>query len=235
MTQTEVSLLAGLAEERTLLDRTSTAERVAAILRERIMAGALPPSTRIPEDAISQALGVSRNTLREAFRLLAHDRLLVHELNRGVFVRRLTADDVADVFRVRRLVELGAVRSLGTVQSLGGEAPTWMGPLHDAVKEAREAAGAGRWLDVGTANMRFHLRVAALARSERANELMVQVLAELRLVFLVMPDPRSFHEPYMERNAEICRLLESGDVQAAQEELARYLDDAERQLLAAVS
>lgn len=228
MTQTEESLLAALAEGRPLLGRSSTAERVAAILRERIMAGALPPSTRLSEDAISQALGVSRNTLREAFRLLAHERLLVHELNRGVFVRRLTADDVADVFRVRRLVEMGAVRSLGAV------APD-VSPLRTALLEAREAADAGRWLDVGTANMHFHLGVGALAGSERAGEVMKQVLAELRLVFLVMPDPRRFHEPYIERNAEICRLLEAGDVEAAQDALARYLDDAERELLAAVS
>ena len=192
------------------------------------MAGALPPSSRLSEDTISQALGVSRNTLREAFRLLAHERLLVHELNRGVFVRRLTAEDVADVFRVRRLVELGAVGSFG------GTAPD-MSSLRSALQEARDAAGAGRWLDVGTANMHFHLGLAALAGSERAGEVMKQVLAELRLVFLVMPDPRRFHEPYIERNAEICRLLEAGDVAAAQDALARYLDDAERELLAAVS
>ena len=92
-----------------------------------------------------------------------------------------------------------------------------------------------RWLDVGTANMHFHLGLAALAGSERAGEVMKQVLAELRLVFLVMPDPRRFHEPYIERNAEICRLLEADDVAAAQDALARYLDDAERELLAAVS
>jgi DNA-binding GntR family transcriptional regulator len=228
MTQTEEWLLAALADGQPLLGRSSTAERVAAILRERIMAGALPPSTRLSEDTISQALGVSRNTLREAFRLLAHERLLVHELNRGVFVRRLTADDVADVFRVRRLVELGAVRLLGAVTAD-------LSPLHTALQEAREAAGAGRWLDVGTANMHFHLGLGALAGSERAGEVMKQVLAELRLVFLVMPDPRRFHEPYIERNAEICRLLEAGDVVAAQDALARYLDDAERELLAAVS
>lgn len=228
MTQTEDWLLTALAEGRPLLGRSSTAERVAAILRERIMAGALPPSSRLSEDTISQALGVSRNTLREAFRLLAHERLLVHELNRGVFVRRLTAEDVADVFRVRRLVELGAVGSFG------GTAPD-MSSLRSALQEARDAAGAGRWLDVGTANMHFHLGLAALAGSERAGEVMKQVLAELRLVFLVMPDPRRFHEPYIERNAEICRLLEAGDVAAAQDALARYLDDAERELLAAVS
>ncbi|MEU3504381.1 GntR family transcriptional regulator, partial [Streptomyces hundungensis] len=76
-----------LAEDRALLGRTSTAERVADILRTRIAEGLFPPGERLAEDAIGKALGVSRNTLREAFRLLTHERLLIHELNRGVFVR----------------------------------------------------------------------------------------------------------------------------------------------------
>src|SRR5215212_6648401 len=84
---------------------TPTAQRVADVLRERITDGSLAPGTRLPEDAVGSALGVSRNTLREAFRLLAHERLVVAEFNRGVFVRRLTRDDVIDLYRVRSLVE----------------------------------------------------------------------------------------------------------------------------------
>ena len=192
------------------------------------MAGAIPPSTRLSEDAISRALGVSRNTLREAFRLLAHERLLVHELNRGVFVRRLSPEDLSDLFQVRRLVELGALRG---VRAVGLQR---LAALRAALGEARQAAADGRWMDVGTANMRFHLAIAALAESPRVGELMEHVLAELRLVFLVMPDPRRFHEPYIERNAEICRHLEDGEVDAAHEALVRYLDDAERELLRAL-
>ncbi len=102
-----------LADDRALLGRTSTAERVADVLRTRIAEGRFAPGVRLSEDGIGGALGVSRNTLREAFRLLTHERLLVHELNRGVFVRVLTADDVADIHRVRRLVECAVVRGLG--------------------------------------------------------------------------------------------------------------------------
>jgi hypothetical protein len=63
---------------------------------------------------------------------------------------------------------------------------------------------------------------------------MQQILAELRLVFHVMADPQRFHEPYIERNAEVLRLLEAGDVPAAVKALARYLDDAEEQLIASM-
>src|SRR3954471_3307207 len=102
--------MAPLADDRALLGRTSTAERVSDILRSRIAEGYFPPGTRLSEDSIGGALGVSRNTLREAFRLLTHERLLVHELNRGVFVRVLTQDDVTDLYRLRKVVECGALR-----------------------------------------------------------------------------------------------------------------------------
>src|SRR5258707_808947 len=97
--------MAELVKDRSLLGRSSTAERVAGILRDRVIEGFFPPGTRLSEEAIGEALGVSRNTLREAFRLLAHEHLLVHELNRGVFVRTLTKEDVVALYRVRRVLE----------------------------------------------------------------------------------------------------------------------------------
>ena len=211
-----------LAGERAALTRASTAGRVAEILRSRITEGRLPPGTRLSEEDIGAALGVSRNTLREAFRLLAHERLLVHEFNRGVFVRRLTVDDVHDLYRFRRLVEGGVLRTSPP------DAP--LDDVRRAVEEGESAAADGRWGDVGTANMRFHQAVAALARSPRVEEAMRHVLAELRLVFHVMAAPRTFHEPYLAENRRILDLLESGDVEGAAETLERYLTVAEEQL-----
>ncbi|MFC7583878.1 GntR family transcriptional regulator [Nonomuraea antimicrobica] len=76
-------MVADLSQDRPRLGRSSTAERVADILRERISEGFFQPGQRLSEEAISEALGVSRNTLRESFRLLGHERLLDHRLNRG--------------------------------------------------------------------------------------------------------------------------------------------------------
>ena len=204
-------------------------ERVVDILRERIARGQILPGTRLSEEAISAALGVSRNTLREAFRLLSHERLLVHQLHRGVFVRTLSAADVSDLYRVRTLVECAAVRSLGR----GGPGGQGLGGLETAVEAGCRAAREERWLDVGTADLAFHQEIAALAGSARIDELMRGVLAELRLVFHVMRSPREFHEPYLARNREILTRLQQGHHEAAVSALESYLDDAEAQLLAA--
>jgi DNA-binding GntR family transcriptional regulator len=220
--------------ERPSLGRASTAGRVADLLRAHITEGRLAPGTRLSEEDIAAALGVSRNTLREAFRLLTHERLLVHEFNRGVFVRRLAVDDVRDLYRLRRILECGAIRYAARDRA---DAPdrrrTAVEAVRRAVDEGEAAAREERWADVGTANMHFHQALATLSGSPRVDEAMRHVLAELRLVFHVMAAPRTFHEPYLQDNRKILDLLVAGDLDAAEQALAGYLDTAEAQLTAA--
>jgi DNA-binding GntR family transcriptional regulator len=217
--------LTGLADDRALLGRTSTAERVSDILRSRIADGFFPPGTRLSEDSIGGALGVSRNTLREAFRLLTHERLLVHELNRGVFVRVLTVEDVEDIYRTRRLVECAVVRGLGAP-------PYGLDRLAEAVAEGQREAHEEDWKGVSTANIHFHRELVALAGSARTDELMRSVFAELRLAFHVVDDPRELYEPYLARNLVILRTLQRGERDQAERLLADYLDDSLRNLVA---
>lgn len=216
-----------LSADREALSRASTAGRVADVLRTHVIEGRLLPGTRLSEEDIGTALGVSRNTLREAFRLLTHERLLVHEFNRGVFVRRLTVEDVHDLYRFRRIVEGGAVR--GALE-LGDELDVHLDVVRRAVEAGEAAAADSRWVDVGTANMHFHQAITGLARSPRIDEAMRHVLAELRLVFHVMAAPQTFHEPYLADNRRILDLLEAGDVAAAGDALTAYLSAAEAQL-----
>ena len=211
--------LNGLADDRALLGRTSTAERVSDILRSRIAEGFFPPGTRLSEDSIGGALGVSRNTLREAFRLLTHERLLVHQLNRGVFVRVLTVEDVEDIYRTRSLVECAVVRGLG-------KPPYAVDDLARAVTDGRRAAREGDWKGLGTANIHFHRELVALAGSARTDELMRSVFAELRLAFHLVDDPRRLHEPYLARNGQILQALQDGDREEAERLLGVYLDDS---------
>jgi DNA-binding GntR family transcriptional regulator len=220
-----VTWLAKLQDDRSLITRASTAQRVAEILRARITEGALLPGTRLSEEMIGAALGVSRNTLRESFRLLMHERLVVHELNRGVFVRVLDVQDVVDIYRVRRVLECAAISNAGNSSAEAMEA------LEAALVEGEQAAAQQRWFDVGTANMQFHQAIAGLTGSPRIEEIMRQALAEIRLAFHVMAAPQTFHQPYLERHRELLELIRGGEVERAHAALDDYLRTAERQLV----
>lgn len=216
----------GLVADRAMLDRTSTVERVAGILRTRINDGYLSPGVRLAEKEIAEALRISRNTLREAFRLLTHEGLLTHRLNRGVFVRMLDIDDVQDLYRLRKYIECSVVRAVRA-------RPADLSRIAGVIQEGEHARSREDWRGLGTADIRFHHALVALAGSDRINEWMRAVLAELRLVFHVMANPRWFHEPYLGRNREILTALERGDGAEAGRLLLEYLDDAETQLLEA--
>jgi len=106
------------APDDTMLVRDSAVTRVADALRTRIIEGELLPGAKLSQERVQDALGVSRGTLREALQVLVRERLLVHELSRGVFVRRLGLADVADLYAVRRVVECAALRPIGARVSI---------------------------------------------------------------------------------------------------------------------
>jgi DNA-binding GntR family transcriptional regulator len=216
------------AEESSPLDRPSIAERVADVLRDRITEGYYRPGSRLSEEAIGGELKISRNTLRESFRLLTHERLLLHEPYRGVSVRVLTVHDVVDLYRVRTVIECGALSGARTPDDAAR-----LDRAASAVAEGADAEARSDWQGLGTANIHFHQALVALAGSPRLDDLMRGILAELRLVFHVMADPRRFYEPYLARNREILALLQADDRAGATRMLADYLADAERQLVTA--
>ncbi|MHA7602307.1 GntR family transcriptional regulator [Alicycliphilus sp. T452] len=201
-------------------------DRIAALVREKIIHGEFAPGQRLSEAALSERLEISRNTLREVFRLLTKEGLLRHEPNRGVSVAIPSIAAIIDIYRVRRLIECQALAQAY--------------PRHPAKKHLREAVemalrcrDACDWRSVGTANMAFHQAIVELADSERLNEMFSHLLAELRLAFGLLNDPEFLHAPYVDSNVKIVELFEAGKPQEAAAALNDYLVHSERIVLAA--
>jgi DNA-binding GntR family transcriptional regulator len=207
-----------------LAGRSSTAEQAADAIRHHITDGRIRPGAQLREEAVAAALGVSRNTVREAFRALSREGLVEHALHRGVFVREVSARDVEDIYRTRRLLE-----PLGLRAAAGR--PSAVRALDDIVTGAETAAAAGDWASVGTADIAFHRSLVDACDSLRVNRLFDQLFAELRLAFAVIDETRGLHEPYVARNRHLTVLLADGAVEEACGELDSYLRDAERQIL----
>src|SRR4030095_16201164 len=107
-----------------------TAELVASQLRRQIVRGDLKEGDALPpESALMEQFGVSRPTLREAFRVLESEALIsvrrgarggarVHTPNGDVAARyaglvlQFRGATLADVYEARRTIELAAVSKL---------------------------------------------------------------------------------------------------------------------------
>ena len=95
--------------DRTQITRVSVADQVAALLRQRILEGEFRPGTQLQELPLASSLGVSRNTMREAIRILSLEGLLRRSLHRGAAVSQLSLRDVQEIYQLRRMLELPAV------------------------------------------------------------------------------------------------------------------------------
>lgn len=92
------------------LERRSLSTAVADALARAIRSGELVPGDRILEVQMSERLGVSRATLREAIKTLTADGLLEIRDDRGAYVRKLDTDEIADMIVMRATIESMAAR-----------------------------------------------------------------------------------------------------------------------------
>lgn len=218
-------------------------EGVVNALRAMILDGRYGPGDRLDESTLVARLDVSRNTLREAFRVLAYEHIVEHLPNRGVFVRYLTVDEARDVYRTRRLLECGALREaaqrlLGVESVSSRHRQKFETDWHDSVAAIRRAVQVGieartidDWDGVGTANGQFHLALARLAGNDVISRTLRGLMAEMRLLFLVVGGPQDVHEAYLDDNIHIATLIERGELIRASIALEEYLLRAEQEVV----
>lgn len=84
-------------------------ESVVQILRTKIIVGELKPGQRLNEAKLALELGISRPPIREAFRVLEAEHLVVSQPRRGAFVSELSVEDLREVFEARIMIECYAI------------------------------------------------------------------------------------------------------------------------------
>ncbi|MEO8229179.1 MAG: GntR family transcriptional regulator [Chloroflexota bacterium] len=141
----------------------------ADILRDRILAGGLVRGTHLVEARIASQLNVSRGTVREAFRVLAVEGLIVEGTRRGAFVVSLTAADVREIYDVRAAIEGRAAQLI-----VRAAEPQVLAELETIVRGIEAAAAAGDVAAVRATDLAFHEQVCLLSRNRRLHEVFLR-------------------------------------------------------------
>lgn len=202
--------------------------QVSRQLREAIISGKYAAGSPLRESALSEDFGVSRNTLREAFRELVSEGLIEQQIHRGVAVKVISADEIREIYIIRRTLELRGIQEsvYATAQQLLA--------VEESLKIAEQAAAAGQWHDFGTKGLYFHCQLVSLIGSPRLNELFRAICAQLRLAFAPAASEERFQRPWVSRDRDLFELVASGKIQDATEAAESYFRDSERMVLALV-
>ena len=74
------------------IEQRTLSQEAVDLIRGAILSGDLPQGARLNERRIAQQMGISRVPVREAFRRLSYEGLVVTSPNRGAYVKYFTGN-----------------------------------------------------------------------------------------------------------------------------------------------
>lgn len=205
-----------------VMRRRTTTSRVETLedeLERQVLDGRFAPGEHLGEIALAEEFEVGRNTLRAAFDGLVRRGLLVKARNRGVFVRALTAHDLAEIYALRTALEVQSSRILAAGRYIPEAARAALDHHHrlGARSSQRVVVEADlefhRALVVGTGNSR-------LIRAHKNLEIEILLcLAQLVQGYATVGQLAGEHSALLDA-------IESGNASAAEAVIRGHLENA---------
>lgn len=197
--------------------RSTTQDAVAVSLRRAIVSGELPGGTPLVLSELAEQLGVSTTPVREAIRRLATEGLVDIVSYRSSVVHLPSADEIAEVYQLRMLLEPLAI-SRSVVQI----SPAELDAADELRRQMEATTDVGEWVVM---NHDFHGILVDGAHSP----ILASLLATLRdaASLIVGLSIRTQPAQLTDGNADHAELIEAfrrGDVDRAVEVTREHLE-----------
>jgi DNA-binding GntR family transcriptional regulator len=208
------------------LEKTSLREQALTALRRAITTGQLAPGTHLVETDLSDALQISRGTLREAMRQLQQEGLISAGARGRLSVRHLDAKEIKDIFDVRAALESLAASTLAGREDRG-----------EAVTQLRAAvADMERWAasnleDRIEADLRFHRTMCHLTGNETLLHSWSSLEGSIRMSIMYAGVDRALKNMDAKRHYDIVDAIESGDAEQAAATVSDHMAGAAKVLV----
>jgi len=205
------------------IHRISVADQAAGIVRQQILTGELRPGTSLQELRLASSLGVSRNTMREAVRILCLEGLLWRNLHRGLAVAQLKLEDVREIYQVRRMLELAAVAAAKS------DAAT-LSELKNAVDDYERAIRAHDFVQAVSSDLHFHSLLIRFLKNKRLEAFYQKAIGELRMGMVLVDRDHDNAGALVSVHRKLYQLLSSGKLKQCAVVLRQHLADSEARL-----
>jgi DNA-binding GntR family transcriptional regulator len=194
-------------------------------LRQAILNGRLKPGERLVEGRLAEELGVSRNPVREAIRVLTSEGLIEVTARRGASVVTMTEQEARETIEVRALLEGQNARLAARRQD-----KEILRRIATVLDEGAKAVAANRVEELTDLNQQFHHELAEAGQ----NRLLADLLKRLRerTAMLFSPNNPVHRSRTWEEHASILRAIIQGDERAAATLAAEHVMHAGADFLA---
>ncbi|WP_251424636.1 GntR family transcriptional regulator [Veillonella agrestimuris] len=200
------------------IERLPLSEQVYLALKQAILTGELMPDEKLNEVKIAEQLRVSATPVREAFRKLAKDNLVVIVPWKGVRVKGDTPEEIIALYQCREVME-----GLGARLCARHATPEQVAELKELCKEMHAIEDATERVDV---NSRFHTMIAQFSGNERVLDYLSDFRERVnRDMYLSSFDAGRTHECDDEHD-QIISAIERHDEVAAENAMRQHINNA---------
>jgi DNA-binding GntR family transcriptional regulator len=146
---------------------------------ETILDHRLPPGTKLIEDRLATAFGVSRTRIRPVLVRLANEQIVTLTLNRGATVAQPTEAEAREVFEVRRLIEPTLIACFIAKASAED-----MAVLSQCIAQEEEARLASDMRRAIRLSGDFHLHIANASQHETLGRILRKLVSRTSLILM---------------------------------------------------
>ena len=200
------------------LEKRSLREQALTALRRAITSGELPPGRHLVETDLSELLGISRGTLREALRQLEQEGLATAGSRGRLSVRSLDAKEIRDIFAVRAALESLAAKTLIGQPHRARAVGQLRAALH------RMEAVADRPIeDRIEADLDFHRFLCSLSGNETLLHQWEALEGSIRMSIVFSGVERATINLDVALHGDAVDAIESGDLDAARQSIFKHM------------
>ena len=209
---------------RALSVQPSLAQRVCEAIVSEIVAGRLPSGSRLIQDDLARALGVSRQPIQQALLLLRNQGIVKEASGRGLIVAPLQAQDVRDLYQLRAAMEALAVRL--AAETAGARLKAEGDKL---IEKGRKALLRGSREDQIAVDIDFHVMLARASNNALLDETMAPHWPKFRRIMAeVLQEGEQLSRRIWDEHAEILHAVTTGDGARSEELCREHLTRASR-------
>lgn len=210
--------------------RTTLSEGAYEAIRRKIITGVLPPSSKLVVAALANGLDLSATPVNEALAALEREGLVTYLAHRGYFVSSVTPEHVEEVYSVREVFEILAVRLAAQKAE-----PQTLARLRDILRESRESIRLGDTTTFSGLDLEFHRVIWTSINNSLAVRIGELIDGQIRLlVATTARAPGRFRGAFEEHSA-VYRAIRNGDSRAAVVAMRKHIRNARTALARAIS
>jgi DNA-binding GntR family transcriptional regulator len=202
----------------------SLAQRVREEVMRMILFGEIHAGQRLSEPDISKRLGVSRVPVREALRSLEPTGLVTTKVNSGVFVRKLTPEEMRELYEMRALLDAHSARTACGLPA--AERKVLIQKLSEHMDAMDAAEKVGNTLLYYQENLAFHWETIKVCRNRKFMETYQSITQQLHLCRASNLSDGKSRSASLKEHQALFKAIDQADVVAAEQAAYNHAERA---------